>query len=285
MNQFFKKLHEPFPETDTPRENVRNIIFVGIFITLFLYFFQVGGMNQYKGNAFLVCVGFGAITIGVSLLYDVLVEKVLKLNRYDSTWTLLRWIIYMFVLLFFISIGNYWFNTTLSPDPINMYAFLMMVIYTGSVGMFPIVFSGLVIQLKANQKNQKQAAELQTHIPVQQIHHETIQLFSNNKSQNFAAHVDDIFYLEAMQNYVSVCFQKDGQLQKELLRNTIKDIEAQLENTPLMRCHRSFLVNPDLIEKVEGNAQGLRLQLKNLAAVEIPVSRKYIPILRKKIGR
>jgi DNA-binding LytR/AlgR family response regulator len=84
-----------------------------------------------------------------------------------------------------------------------------------------------------------------------------------------------------MQNYVSVCFQKDGISQKELLRNTIKNLETQIQSSVLIRCHRSFMVNSDLIEKVEGNAQGLRLNLKNLEDFEVPVSRKYIPILKE----
>jgi len=39
-----------------------------------------------------------------------------------------------------------------------------------------------------------------------------------------------------------------------------------------------------LIEKVAGNAQGLRLSLSNLSDVEIPVSRKYIAALKSLIG-
>lgn len=283
MNQFFKKLNEPFPETDSPRENFRNVIFVGIFITLFLYFFQVGGMHHYNGNVFGICVVFGIITIVVAILYDWFIEKILKLNRSDPSWTLLRWLIYMFTLLILISIANYTFYTFLDPEPVNWYSFYLIVLNTMMVGLFPVVFSGLLIQIKANNTNQIQAANLQTHLPIQEIHQETIQLFSNKKNQNFEAPTNDIFYMEAMQNYVSVCFLKEDKIQKEMLRNTIKNVEAQLEHTPLMRCHRSYIVNLDLIENVKGNAQGLRLSLKNLEDVEVPVSRKYIPLLRKMI--
>ena len=142
----------------------------------------------------------------------------------------------------------------------------------------------MVVQIKSNQRNQIQAAALQTNFPRKEIHHEVVHLFSDNKSQDFQIPINDIFYIEAMQNYVSVCFFKNGKIEKELLRNTIKNLEAQLNSTVLVRYHRSFIVNSDLIENVEGNAQGLRLSLKNLEDFEIPVSRKYIPILKEIIN-
>lgn len=74
MKRFLKKLNEPFPESDTPKDNVLNIIGVGIFITLFLYFFNVGGMNSRSGKVFLICMGFGFITIVIALLFDFFCE-------------------------------------------------------------------------------------------------------------------------------------------------------------------------------------------------------------------
>ena len=84
-----------------------------------------------------------------------------------------------------------------------------------------------------------------------------------------------------MQNYVTVWFLKDGKLTKEMLRATIASVEEKFAGTDVIRCHRSFLVNVDCIEKVSGNAQGLRLQLKGLSEMEVPVSRSFIPKIRE----
>ncbi|MFK7771457.1 MAG: LytTR family DNA-binding domain-containing protein [Saprospiraceae bacterium] len=282
MKQFLKKLNEPFPESETPRGNVINVIGVGAFITFFLYFFQVGGMNNYDGNAFLMCLNFGVITVVVALFFDFFVAYVLKIKKDEPSWTLKKWIIYMFLLLILISQVNYAYYCYLAGfKNIGWEDFWAMIFYTVSVGIFPVVFSGLIVQIKSNQRNQIQAADLQTSFPKKEIHHEVVHLFSDNKNQNFQIPINDIFYIEAMQNYVSVCYFKNETTQKELLRNTIKNLEAQLDSTILIRCHRSFIVNSDLIENVEGNAQGLRLSLKKLDDFEVPVSRKYIPVLKK----
>ncbi len=281
MKQFFKKLNEPFPESETPKENVKNIIGVGIFITFFLYFFNVGGMKSYSGSTFLICLNFGIITVVVALIFDWFVSKVLKVKRDEPSWTFKKWIFYMLILLILISLGNYVYYVNLvGLKNIGWEDLWSMIIYTIAVGIFPVVFSGLITQIRSNQKYQIQAAALQSNLPKKEIHHEIVHLFSDNKKQDFQIHIDDIFYIEAMQNYVSVCFQKDGKSKKELLRNTIKNIEVQLQSTVLIRCHRSYIVNTDLIENVEGNAQGLRLTLKKLEEFKVPVSRKYIPILK-----
>jgi hypothetical protein len=284
LKRFLKKLNEPFPESETPKENVLNVIGVGIFITFFLYFFNVGGMRSYSGNVFLICMGFGGITIVIALIFDFFVSKVLHVKRDEPSWTFKKWIFYMLVLLIFISLGNYTYYVFLAGfKNIGWEDFWAMILYTVAVGMFPVVFSGLITQIRSNQKHQIQAADLQSNFPKKEIHHEIVHLFSDNKNQDFQIHIDDIFCIEAMQNYVSVCFQKDGKTQKELLRNTIKNMEVQLQSTVLIRCHRSYIVNSDLIENVEGNAQGLRLTLKKLEEFKIPVSRKYIPILKELI--
>ncbi|MFK8006835.1 MAG: LytR/AlgR family response regulator transcription factor [Saprospiraceae bacterium] len=285
MKQFFKKLNEPFPESETPKENVINVLGVGIFITFFLYFFQVGGMNNYDGNAFLMCLNFGLITIVVALTFDFFVGSILKVKKNEPTWTLKKWIIYMFILLILISQANYAYYSYLAGfKNIGWADFWAMIFYTVAVGIFPVVFSGLIVQIKSNERNQIQAADLQTSFPKKEIHHEVIHLFSENKSQDFQIPINDIFYIEAMQNYVSVCYLKNEKIQKELLRNTLKNLETQLNSTVLIRCHRSFIVNSDLIKNVEGNAQGLRLSLENMDEFKVPVSRKYIPLLKKIIN-
>lgn len=191
----------------------------------------------------------------------------------------------MLILLILISLGNYVYYVYLAGfKNIGWEDLWSMILYTLAVGIFPVVFSGLITQIRSNQKYQIQAANLQTNLPKKEIHHEIVHLFSDNKNQDFQIHIDNLFYIEAMQNYVSVCFQKDGTTKKELIRNTIKNMEVQLQSTVLIRCHRSYIVNSDLIENVEGNAQGLRLTLKNLAEPKVPVSRKYIPILKEFIN-
>ena len=66
---------------------------------------------------------------------------------------------------------------------------------------------------------------------------------------------------------------QENQLQKALLRSSLSHLETQLPG-PVVRCHRSYLVNLHQVGQVTGNAQGYRLHLHGGQAV-VPVARRY----------
>ncbi len=59
--------------------------------------------------------------------------------------------------------------------------------------------------------------------------------------------VNDIFYIEAQDDYVMV-YSKDGEHLKE---KTMKTLEDQLDNNKFIRIHRSYIVNITEIDKIQ----------------------------------
>lgn len=80
--------------------------------------------------------------------------------------------------------------------------------------------------------------------------------------------VDDITYVEAMDNYVKV-FRRGKPM--VLSQITMKEMEAMLGPDGFIRVHRSFIVSPAHIEKFSNR----KIYLHNQAE-PIPVGRKYI---------
>ena len=281
MKQLLKKLNEPFPEDTSLRHNILSIAGVGIFVTLFLYFIQPFGLHNYPEDTFHICLGFGVVTIVAGMAYDFFGLYVLKFAKDMPSWTLWKWIINAIFLVLFIGTCNYLFMTILMGWETFVWKRFFYTVYsTLAIGIFPIIFSGLMVQMNAYKRNQKQAENIQSSLHPIANKEQVITLTSQNNSQSIQISVNHLFYLEAQQNYVSIYHLQDGNLEKTIFRNTIKQMEEQLQDTPLFRCHRSFLVNTKLIEKVAGNAQGLRLSLANLPDIEVPVSRKHIPTLK-----
>lgn len=87
---------------------------------------------------------------------------------------------------------------------------------------------------------------------------------------------NDLRYVRAEQNYVSVVWLQHGQRQQRLLRAPISEVESQLHGMPMLRCHRSFLVHLPSVQRASGNAQGYTLQLADIADT-VPVSRSQVP--------
>jgi DNA-binding LytR/AlgR family response regulator len=81
-------------------------------------------------------------------------------------------------------------------------------------------------------------------------------------------------YIEADDNYVTVVYQEQGKLKKELLRSSLTKIESQISVSHIRRCHRSYLVNLQKVYRVSGNAQGYKLHLWQIET-PLPVSRGY----------
>ena len=68
-----------------------------------------------------------------------------------------------------------------------------------------------------------------------------------------------------------------------LIRNSIKSIEEQLiifKN--IIRCHRSYIVNLDMVSKMSGNARNFNLHIEKLG-FKIPVSRSFPKEIFKKL--
>ena len=97
---------------------------------------------------------------------------------------------------------------------------------------------------------------------------------SANSKDKIALPIQNILFLEAQDNYVMLRFI-DGDIPgRHLLRSTLSRMEQELSETPIMRCHRSYLVNPDNVSSFKGNNHRLELSFSKLDD-RIPVSRKF----------
>jgi hypothetical protein len=86
---------------------------------------------------------------------------------------------------------------------------------------------------------------------------------------------EDLLYLESSDNYISVKHLQNKQLKSVLIRTTLKNIEKQFENSILLRCHRSFMVNIKKVNMVKKDGNNMKLLMDSPYNKIIPVSRGY----------
>ena len=97
------------------------------------------------------------------------------------------------------------------------------------------------------------------------------------------ASITDLLYIEAVGNYVKVCHLRDGQVQTDMLRATMKQTEETLQDYPMIvRCHRAFLVNLRQVEQVISHAGSTQLLIKHCHE-SLPVSRSNMAQVRAAI--
>ncbi|WP_271766258.1 LytR/AlgR family response regulator transcription factor [Aquimarina algiphila] len=160
---------------------------------------------------------------------------------------------------------------------------LKTALITLGISIFPIIVSILFEQYRHQKLQLKKADSLTQYllnensklISTRLSNSSTQQkllIKSENDSIELQIHPSDLIYLKSDGNYVEVFFLDSGSIQKNLVRNRLKNIEKLLPNKIFIRCHNSFIVNGNYIIKIEGNARNLVLQLKNCEE-KVPVSR------------
>jgi hypothetical protein len=86
---------------------------------------------------------------------------------------------------------------------------------------------------------------------------------------------DQLLYLESADNYVKIHFLSKGKITHFMLRNSLKNLDESLANTPMIRCHRSYTVNFDKVKVMRKEKDGIYLAMDEENIPDIPVSKTY----------
>lgn len=276
LDKLIDILNQPFPSSNSFRSQVKESIGVGVFVFLFLFLLRPFGSHQIDTiDAFYNALVFGVLTFVVSLGYDLVLQKIFKIEFDKPTWTFWKWLLSTVGLILSISVANFLLMTlSLGYMGFDWVNFIYQIYATFLVGVFPIIFFG-TINLLSNQKKFSQLAEdVRVHdsrIGTQP----SVQLITEQGETEIDS--SKLLYVEALQNYVTIHFEN---MPSVTLRATLKSIEDQLGVVGLIKSHRSYLVNPSKVVAVNGNAQGLKLSMIDSVAI-VPVSRKYISVVKE----
>lgn len=96
------------------------------------------------------------------------------------------------------------------------------------------------------------------------------QLILKVEYKNVAVAIDDIFYIESMDNYVRIHFMD---LTSVMSKISLRNIENQLPSNEFIRVHRSYIIPKNRIARFTRTA----IVLKKNGQI-IPVGRKYIDL-------
>lgn len=93
---------------------------------------------------------------------------------------------------------------------------------------------------------------------------------------------DAVIFIKSEDNYVQIHYMDQGRTKKFILRSSMRALEDVLTKHGLVRCHRSFFINPSFIKIVHRDGAGLIVAELNQDGYEsIPISRKYQDMIMK----
>lgn len=84
-----------------------------------------------------------------------------------------------------------------------------------------------------------------------------------------------VVYVVAQENYVRVHYLEGVRLKDYVLRNSMKTVESLCEGKGLVRCHRSYILNPAHVKALIKGKEGTIEAEMDVDCQPIPVSKRY----------
>jgi DNA-binding LytR/AlgR family response regulator len=99
-----------------------------------------------------------------------------------------------------------------------------------------------------------------------------IVILKSDTREALQINLKELLFVEAQENYSRIVYLDNNELKERLLRVTLKNIEKQVTDENIVRCHRSYMINTLVSFKILGNSNGYLLR-SDLFPDSIPISR------------
>jgi uncharacterized membrane protein len=223
-----------------------------------------------------------AVIVGATIFSFVTFLKNHFRKTIEENWTFKNEVLLILSVLAIVSLEIFLIFLVLNPQVDRLELFSLVVIRTLAISLFPVLILVLYEQNHHQKIQRREAEQLNQNLLKRQqslaeeshkIHHPTKAVLVA-ENEKIALQIDpmDLLFIKSEGNYIEVFYRLNDNVQKELIRNSLKAIEEQLSAKVFFRCHNRFLINLHHIQKVEGNARNFELALANVEE-KIPVSR------------
>ncbi len=277
---FAERLTEPFPYyLEDDRKNLGLITGIALFVIVFLLIYRPFGQHLPE-------LTFPQVLIFSGITFLVLTINIIGFPRWfpelfePMKWNLGKYFLFKIWHLFLIGIAS---------TVVDVYficpqnSFFENLIHANTqvalTGIIPITVMTLFLKNRVLAENLQNAIQANRELEkisrlkkkAETLRTETFTIYSDT-SESLSLQLKNLLFVAANDNYSTVVWSEDSRTEKKLLRINLKNLEAQLDNSFALRCHRSYLVNIHAIESLTGNTNGYKIKLRDCEET-IPVSR------------
>ena len=268
------------------------IVFVFVFSILFLNIYKPFDSISWMGNSTnptptqyfittLLIVTCGIIILSISrLLMYLLRNKITITYLVYSIWILGEILMMSAFYGLVVKIG---LNDARDFFEVAPRALL----YISLILLLPYVVSWLYLSLQDKKLHLDQLIKMSKYIDEENyfsIQPDKLNLIHFNDDKGtlrLSIKFNNLYYIESCDNYVNIYYENKGKIARFLLRRSLKSIEDGFADYPLVRCHRSYIVNVNKVKVLRKDKGGLFLDLDYLNLPDIPISKTYAePVIK-----
>ena len=273
--------NNPYPFSDDLKLNTKIIFFTSLGIFAFLFLFQPFDINSLPVKVkYYLLSGLAGITF-LSLSLNLLLIPSLFPKKFTSEgWNIKKEILWYMWILFTILVGYFFFTNALGAMKFGF----AMVIKLLLTAVIPISIVIIVNHNKMLRSHLKLADEISKKLNDNKLVQEKIVYFdSDYQKDSLAINVSLLLLIRSANNYIEVFWKDAENIRNQMVRCSMLYAEELLKDHKfIFKCHRSYIVNINYIDRIEGNSEGYRLFFENVS-FPIPVSKNSIERLRELI--
>ena len=255
---------------------VRLIIFTALFALVFIniykpfsssHWYNVSEFMFFVYSSLIILTGVLVVIISRIIMYFYSRRHSISYAKY-GVWVLLE-ILFMalFYTIYTMSVGD-------DPTVEIMNTFKTCVINTALVLLLPYAFFWFYFGWKEGQKKLDSIKSDGIDNPGN-IKDSSIVFKDEKGIIQLYITSSELLCIEAADNYVNIRYVSNGKIKSYLLRNSLKNIEKQLSENMVVRCHRSYLVNMNRVSVIRRDKDYIYMELDIEGVDKIPVSKNY----------
>lgn len=279
------KMSNKIPEYLLKKKNIiLFLVFVALFSLLFINIYKPfnstswakDGTNKtiyFLVSGLIVISGIGVLLI--SRIIMLLLKNKIKIKYID-------YFIWIFIEIIIMSILYSLVAMRYSQKPTDFFdIFPNTLLYILLTLFLPYIVSWLYFALQEKNSAIAKLVEMnryideENYVVVGNDRHNLIHFHDEKGTLRLSIKFSKLYYIEAADNYVNIYYENKGKISRFLLRKSLKSIEDMYKDYPLIRCHRSFIINVDKVKVLKKEKDGTYLDFDYGDIQVIPVSKTY----------
>ena len=100
--------------------------------------------------------------------------------------------------------------------------------------------------------------------------------FKDEKDEvRFSITSDKVVFIESSDNYCIIKYLNNDKISDFVLRSSLKRLANELIDTPIQRCHRSYMINLEHVASLKKDNSDISFEFDVPNVKEIPISKSY----------
>lgn len=150
----------------------------------------------------------------------------------------------------------------------------LCVLYMAGILAFPLSIISMAAQLYVLRTTREPAVD----------ERKLIRFNDDQQRLKLVVSSEAVLYIEAEDNYVHIVYLDNGRVRRFTLRSSMRALEELMQRHGLVRCHRSYFLNPVRVEILQKDQNGYFQAMLDREGIDpIPVSKRYYEAVTSKL--